>query len=126
MRLLLIACAGGALGTGARYLTNIAFARVVGTGFPWSTLVINIVGSLLMGIAVEVVMQRLAGSAEARAFIMIGILGGFTTFSAFSLDFAMLMDRKDHLAAAFYLFGSVGLAIFAFYMGAMLAKAVLT
>jgi len=126
MRLLLLACAGGALGTGARYLTNVAFARCAGSAYPWHTFLINVVGSLLMGVMATLLIARLDGSPEVRSFVMVGILGGFTTFSAYSLEFATLFDRKDHLAAFAYLGGSVLFAILAFYAGVVLTKALLS
>ena len=125
MRLLLLAAAGGAIGSGARYLVNVAFARTLGTGFPWSTLTVNVAGCLLMGLVTELVMRRLDGSPEARVFMATGLLGGFTTFSAFALDFAALMRGQETLAALAYVIVSVVASILAVYAGLALGKAML-
>jgi CrcB protein len=126
MRLLLLASAGGAIGAGARYLVHVGIARVLGTSFPWATLTVNVLGCLLMGIVVELVVLRLDGSPELRTFLAAGILGGFTTFSAFALDVEALVSRHQHAAAAIYVAASVGLSILALYVGLMLARAALT
>jgi CrcB protein len=126
MRLLLLASAGGAIGAGARYLVHVGIARVLGTSFPWATLTVNVLGCLLMGIVVELVVLRLDGSPELRTFLAAGILGGFTTFSAFALDVEALVSRHQHAAAAIYVAASVGLSILALYVGLLLARAALT
>ncbi len=123
MKLLLLAMTGGAIGSGARYLVNVAYARTIGTAFPWSTLTVNVIGCLLMGLVTELVMRRLGGSAEARTFLATGILGGFTTFSAFALDFASLMKGQETLAALAYVIASVVASILAVYAGLTLGKA---
>ena len=84
MRLVLYAAAGGAIGTVARHLANVSFGRWLGSAFPWSTLFVNVVGGFLMGALIEALALRFDGSLELRTFIATGILGGFTTFSAFS------------------------------------------
>jgi fluoride exporter len=126
MRLLLLASVGGAIGAGARYLVHVGVARVLGTSFPWATLTVNVLGCLLMGIVVELVVLRLDGSPELRTFLAAGILGGFTTFSAFALDVEALVSRHQHAAAAIYVAASVGLSILALYVGLLLARAALT
>lgn len=117
MRLLLLACAGGAIGAGLRHLVNIGAVRLLGMGFPWGTMLINIVGSFLMGLLIEALALRYGDSPTVRTFLATGILGGLTTFSAFSLDFAVLLQRGDHLLAAVYLIGSVSIAILALFAG---------
>ena len=98
---------GGAMGSLARYLTMSLVGRLVSGGFPWGTLLVNIAGSFLMGMVVELVALRYSVSQETRAFFAVGILGGFTTFSSFSLDAALLIER-GHLGTAFvYVAGSV-------------------
>ena len=124
MRLLMLATVGGGLGAGARYLVQAGMMRVLGAGFPWWTFAINIVGSFLMGVVATHVAARFGGSPEVRTFLATGILGGFTTFSAFSLDVANLVEKNQFAAAAFYVAGSVGLSILALYAGFALAKAV--
>ena len=126
MRLLMLAAAGGALGAGSRHLINIGCARLFGTGFPWGTLIVNVAGSFAMAVLIEAMALKFGGSLELRTFLATGVLGGFTTFSAYSLDFATLMARKEQLLAFAYLGGSVVLAIFAFYAGLSLARALLT
>ena len=126
MRLLMLATVGGAIGAGARHLVNIGFGRWLGPHFPWSTVFINIVGSLLMGVVIEALALRFSGSLELRTFLATGILGGFTTFSAFSLDAVTLIQRGDMSSAALYIGGSVMLSILGLYAGLSLARAVLT
>ncbi len=124
MQLLLLATLGGGIGAGARYLIQAEMMRRLGTGFPWWTLAINVAGCLLMGIIADLVTRRFGGSPEARALLMTGVLGGFTTFSAFSLDVAQLVERRDMLAAAGYIGGSVILTIAALYLGIAIARTV--
>ena len=123
MRLFLLACAGGALGSGARYLVNTGVVRWLGLGLPWATFSVNIVGSFLMGVVVELVALRLGGSLEARTFLATGILGGFTTFSAFSLDAVHLYENGASATAAVYVVASVLLSILALIGGMALARA---
>ena len=127
MKLLLWAMAGGALGSGARHAVNVGFGRWLGSGgFPWWTLSVNVVGCCLMGVLAEVLAQKVQGSLEMRTFFATGVLGGFTTFSAFSLDFATLAGRSEHLQAGAYLVASVVVSIAAFYFGLWLMRTVLT
>lgn len=123
MRLLILATVGGGIGAGLRYLVQVGMMRALGMGFPWSTLAINVVGSFLMGVVATAVALKFGNSAEVRTFLATGILGGFTTFSAFSLDVSNLLETKQTAAAAFYVAGSVGLSILALYAGFALAKA---
>ena len=125
MKLLLWAMIGGALGSGARHAINVGFGRWLGGGFPWWTVFVNVVGCFLMGAAVETLV-RLQGSGELRTFIATGVLGGFTTFSAYSLDFATLLGQHNVAAAIVYLIGSVLLSITAFYAGLWLTRWLLT
>lgn len=125
MQLLLLATLGGAIGSGARYLVNAGAARAFGPAFPWSTLIVNVVGCFTMGVLFQLIMTRYGGSAQLRNFFATGILGGFTTFSAFSLDFAMLIERQQTTAAVVYLVASVGLSLIGVFAGLGLARAVL-
>lgn len=122
MKLVLLAAAGGALGSSARYLVNVGAGRLFGMGFPWGTLIVNIVGCFIMGLLVGLGATRLTITDEARVFMMTGILGGFTTFSAFSADFALLIERKNFGLAALYLTGSVALSLFAVFAGLYLIR----
>jgi CrcB protein len=126
MKLLLYARLGGAMGTGARHLVNIGVGRWLGPAFPWWTFFVNVAGCFLMGVVVEMLALRWQGSPELRTLLATGILGGFTTFSAFSLDFAALMQRNEQMHAALYLVGSVALSILALYAGMALMRWVLT
>jgi CrcB protein len=126
MKFLLYAMAGGALGSGARHLVNVGMGRWLGAGFPWWTFTVNVTGCFLMGALIEALALRFQGSMELRTFLATGILGGYTTFSAFSLDFSFLMQRGEHVAAGLYLAGSVGLSILGLYAGLWLTRLVLT
>jgi fluoride exporter len=126
MKLLIYAMAGGAVGSGARHLVNVGFGRWLGPGFPWWTFFVNVTGCFLMGALIESLALRFQGSEDLRTFLATGILGGYTTFSAFSFDFAFLMQRHDHAQAAAYLVGSVGLGIAAFYAGLHATRWLLT
>ena len=125
MRLILFAAAGGALGAGARHLVNMAFLAWLGPGFPWATLAVNVVGSLLMGILVQALMPFDGGAPALRVFLATGILGGFTTFSAFSLDVWVLYERQQHVALALYVAASVVLSIAALVLGMALVRSVI-
>lgn len=114
---------GGALGSAARYGVNVWSGRAFGTEFPWHTLAVNIIGCFTMGLLVGAMALRLNVSTELRAFLTTGILGGFTTFSAFSLDFALLVERKAYGLAGAYAAGSVLAALLAVFAGLYLARA---
>ncbi len=114
---------GGALGASARYLTGVAAMRTFGPGFPWATVIVNVAGSLLMGVLVVVLAHK--GGTRLAPFLMTGVLGGFTTFSAFSLDALTLWERGQALAAAAYVAGSVALSLAGIVAGAYLARAAL-
>jgi fluoride exporter len=113
---------GGAIGAGLRHLANLAALRVFGPGFPWGTMGINIAGSLVMGLFIELLARKFGASNELRLFVATGILGGFTTFSAFSLDFATLSGRGEFVHAAFYAIASVVLSIVALFAGLWLGR----
>jgi len=117
---------GGGLGAAARHGVNLTAARVIGIAFPWGTLTVNILGSLLMGlIAGWLALKAGAGwSQHLRLFLTTGFLGGFTTFSAFSLDVALLWERGAHGAATLYVAASVLLAIAALFAGLWLIRVV--
>lgn len=123
MRLFILAATGGALGAGARHLVNVAFTRWLGTGYPWATLTVNVLGSLLMGFLFEMIMSRFDGSVALRTFLATGILGGFTTFSAFSFDVFGLMQRGETLPALGYVTLSVVGSIAALFVGVSIARA---
>ena len=120
---LLLVVVGGGIGAGIRHLTNMGALRLAGPNFPWGTMAINIVGSFAMGLFIAVLARR-GGSNELRLFVATGILGGFTTFSAFSLDFATLWERGATLPAFGYALASVIGAIIALFLGLCLARTV--
>ncbi|MBX2806574.1 MAG: fluoride efflux transporter CrcB [Hyphomicrobiales bacterium] len=122
MKLALLAAAGGAVGAAGRYLVNVLALHLFGSGFPWGTLIVNVAGSFLMGVFIALGGLYLNVSNELRVLIATGILGGFTTFSAFSLDFITLFERKGYGLAAIYLAGSVGLSILALFTGLMIIR----
>jgi CrcB protein len=115
---------GAGLGGVARYGVNQLAVAWLGLAFPFGTLAVNVIGSFLMGLLAEVIADRLGGWPEARLFLMTGVLGGFTTFSAFSLDAYALWARGEGGLAAFYVVASVGLSIGALIGGVALARAV--
>lgn len=125
MNMLFLAMTGGAIGAGARHLVNVGMGRLLGTSFPWGTLTVNIVGSLLMGVLVELLVLRYGGSGPMRTFLGTGFLGGFTTFSAFSLDLYALIERGEALTALAYAAGSVIIGLAALYAGILLVRGVL-
>ena len=118
--------AGGAIGSAARHLVNVLAGRVMGFEFPWGTLVVNVVGCLAMGLFIGIATVKMPISAEVRAFVTTGILGGFTTFSAFSLDFATLVESREVTSAALYGVGSVGLSLGAVFLGLWLVRQLAT
>jgi CrcB protein len=98
-------------------------ARLLGTEFPWGTFSVNVLGSLVMGVLVELFALRLEASQELRAFLTTGLLGGFTTFSAYSAEVVLLIERNDLLAAFGYAVGSVILSVAAMFAGLALVRA---
>ena len=114
---------GGALGASARYLVGVGAVRLLGHGFPWATLVVNVLGSLAMGALVVLLAQKDATRLEP--LLMTGLLGGFTTFSAFSLDAVTLYERGQVGAAAGYVAVSVVFSIGALFAGMTLMKGAL-
>ena len=108
---------GGGLGASLRHLVNLICARCIGIGFPWGTFIINISGSTVMGLIAGYLAFKGEASQPWRLFLMTGILGGYTTFSAFSLDAALLYERGELGLAALYVLGSVVLSIAGLFGG---------
>lgn len=123
MNHVLLVAIGGALGSVARYLTGLATLRWFGPSFPWGTLAVNIVGGLAIGIFAELIARRFDGSAELRLFIVTGILGGFTTFSAFSLEVTAMAERGEYASALIYVLVSVAISVTAVFAGLALVRA---
>ena len=116
--------AGGALGAVLRWLVGALALRLLGPGLPFGTLAVNLLGAFAMGLAAALLLER-AGPAAARLapFLMTGVLGGFTTFSAFALEALTLIERGRAGLALLYMAGSVGLAVLALWAGLALARA---
>jgi fluoride exporter len=116
---------GGGVGAAGRHGVNVAAQRLIGIDFPWGTLIVNIVGSLAMGlIAGWFAFKADAGlSQHARLFLTTGMLGGFTTFSAFSLDAVLLWERGAAPVALAYVLASVGVSIAGLVAGLAVVRA---
>ncbi|WP_304167110.1 fluoride efflux transporter CrcB [Phenylobacterium aquaticum] len=121
----LLVAAGGAAGSVARYSLGVQAMRWFGPGWPYGTFTANIIGGLLMGFLVGFLAHRGGPDQERlRVLLAVGVLGGFTTFSSFSLETALMIERKAYGGAATYAAGSVFLAISALFMGLMIARRV--
>jgi len=120
---LLAIAIGGGLGSLARHYLSTAISTVTGGTFPWGILAVNVVGGFAMGLIVELSALKLDLSPELRAFLTTEFLGGVTTFSAFSLDTAVLIERGDWAGAGSYMVGSVVLSVAALFAGLWLVRA---
>jgi CrcB protein len=114
--------AGGAVGSVLRYFLSGYIVSTLKTSFPVGTLTVNIVGSLFMGIIIGYMVKTLPHSNEVRAFLVVGILGGFTTFSAFSLDTITLIERGNIVSALIYVALSVFVSIVALFIGLQITR----
>lgn len=125
MNLQLIAAValGGALGSVARYLVGIGAGKLFGMAFPWGTLVINVTGSFLIGAFIGLFATKWDLSQTARVFLTVGMCGGYTTFSTFSLDSFYLMERGELVASAAYMIASVVLSVAALIAAIHLVRA---
>jgi len=124
MTRLLIVAAGGALGAVARYGVGVWAQRLFPAAqWPWATLTVNVVGGLLMGLLAGWLAFRGGAHSESlRLFAAVGVLGGFTTFSAFSLEAALMIERRQLAMAGGYVAASVVLSIAALFIGLMVAR----
>jgi CrcB protein len=123
MNAILLVGLGGAIGAVLRYLTGVAVGQVWRDGFPLATLLVNVSGSLAMGLLVGLLARTLPpGQNEIRLFLAVGVLGGFTTFSAFSLDVIALIERGDIVPAIAYVFASVIVSVLALWLGLSLMR----
>jgi CrcB protein len=113
---------GGGLGSVFRYIVNVICPRILGTNFPYHTFIINITGSTVMGLIAGYLAFKGDAAQPWRLFLMTGILGGYTTFSAFSLDTAVLYERCEITLAALYVLGSVVLSIIGLFAGLALIR----
>ncbi|MCW5715103.1 MAG: fluoride efflux transporter CrcB [Bauldia sp.] len=119
---ILIVAAGGAIGSVSRYLVGSASLRLFGSGFPVGTMIVNVLGSFLMGVFIELLAQRFNASEQLRLLVATGLLGGFTTFSAFSLDVVALWERGETAAALAYAGISVVASLLALVGGLALVR----
>ncbi|MFT6579727.1 MAG: CrcB protein [Alphaproteobacteria bacterium] len=126
MKMILAIAAGGAFGALGRHFLSAQIGHWMGYGFPWGIMTINILGSFSMGALVETMALTWSPSVELRAFLAVGVLGAFTTFSTFSLDAALLYERGQFMTMALYVAGSVALSILALFGGLALMRSILT
>lgn len=116
---------GGAAGSMLRYATGLGATRLLGPAFPWGTMIVNVAGSFVIGVFVETIARRFDASEPVRLLLVTGFLGGFTTFSSFSLDAAALLERGQAGLALLYMGGSLVLSLAAVFAGLALTRAVL-
>lgn len=121
----MLVCAGGALGSGARYLAQEFFQRKFGVSFPWGTLFVNLLGSFLLGVIMWAAFDAKSLSPDARLFLGTGILGGFTTYSSFNAE-TLALAREGRYGAAFaYLGATVVVALLAGVLGLSVGRLLL-
>lgn len=126
MQTLLLVAAGGATGAVARYLLGVQAMRSLGGAWPYGTFAANILGGLLMGVLAGVLAMRGGADQEKwRLLLGVGVLGGFTTFSAYSLEVALMIERRAYGQAALYSLGSVALSVLALFAGLILMRRLL-
>ncbi len=124
MNMLVAIAVGGAVGALGRHFVNVAMGSLLGTGFPWGTVTVNIVGSFLMGVLIHMLAVSWNVSPEMRALLTVGALGAFTTFSTFSLDVVTMYERDELLLTGIYIAVSVVASIGALFVGLRLARVV--
>ena len=125
MKTVMAIALGGALGAVARHFISHWSVVALGNGFPWGTLTVNVVGCFALGVVVEVMALVWSPAAEWRAFLTVGVLGAFTTFSAFALDISILHERGEMLQAILYVTVSVAGSIAAIFASMSLTRSVL-
>lgn len=123
MKLVIAVAAGGAVGAVARFVTMSAMGVLLGATFPWSTLAVNVIGSFILGLLVETMALFWSPGAALRAFMVVGMLGAFTTFSTFSLDVVFLYERGEFFLIAAYMVASLILSVGALFAGLALVRA---
>jgi CrcB protein len=122
MKMALAILLGGGLGALGRYGVGLLALRSFGATFPYGTLAVNIVGSIIMGVLIELMALRWDPAPELRGFLLVGLLGGFTTFSGFSMETVLLLERGQVLAAGLYILLSVAVTIAGFAAAVMLTR----
>lgn len=118
----LIVFVGGGIGAALRHAVNRGAIILLGPSFPFGTFFVNVLGSFLMGVLAAVLLARGEGDQSVRLFLGTGILGGFTTFSAFSLDVSLMWQKAEWLALGTYVIGSVALSVGALLIGMFAAR----
>lgn len=121
---LLYVAFGGAIGASGRHLLGMATLKAFGPGYPYGTMIANVLGGFLMGLLAGWLALKVSGGTNLRLFLGVGLLGGFTTFSAFSLDAVLMYEKKAYGALLSYVGGSVILSIGALMIGLVLARKV--
>ncbi len=119
---ILLVMSGGAIGAALRYVLGQASLRALGPGYPWGTLGANVIGGLVMGLLAGWLAMRATGGEPIRLFVAVGILGGFTTFSAFSLETMLMIERGDVVPALVYAFVSVAASVGALALGLAITR----
>jgi CrcB protein len=122
--LYMIIFVGAGIGGALRHCVNVGAARVLGVGFPFGTFIVNVAGSFVMGLLGGYFAYRTGVPQHVRLFLTTGILGGFTTFSAFSLDAALLVEHHAYVLAAGYVVGTVAAGLAALFLGLAVVRAV--
>ncbi|MEX2617963.1 MAG: fluoride efflux transporter CrcB [Alphaproteobacteria bacterium] len=125
MKMILAIAMGGAVGAVARHFVAAQVTHWMGAGFPWGILTVNILGSFLLGVLIETMALVWSPTQEMRAFLIVGCLGAFTTFSAFAMDIVLLDERGQVLGNAIYIGSSVGLSVLALIGGLHLMRVIL-
>ena len=117
MKLVLAIAFGGALGALGRHFVSVQIENWFGSSIPWATLVVNVIGSFLLGVLYEAGTIMWQPTVELKAFLTIGLLGAFTTFSTFSMDVVVLAERGAWFTAGIYVIGSVIISVLGLVLG---------
>jgi fluoride exporter len=126
IKTLVFVALGGAVGASARYVLGVMATHIAPGPFPWGTFTVNITGSILLGVLAGLMTFTWSPSPELRAFLIVGVLGGFTTFSAFSMEVALFIERDRLGFAALYLGATVVISVAGLFAGLKLTRMMLT